>query len=379
MTGLPDTMASRAIEIRLRQDAPIPLDLDFSCASGEIVVVVGPSGSGKTTLLRSICGIYQPAAGRISSNGTVWFDTTQEINLPAQQRRVGMVFQHYALFPHKTAIQNILMAQGHLAKDRRQEQAQALLELVHMHGLGDRYPHQLSGGQQQRIALARALAREPEVLLLDEPFSAVDQQTRRKLVRELVQLRNRLDLPIIHVTHNLNEARRIADRICIIHHGNTLQIDTPHNIMTRPRSAEVAYQTGHSNIFTGTVTYHDAASGKTFLRWNDYELECAHQPDFAPGMEVDWLIPAESLILHRVDRPSRGERENPISGRISEMTPLGESTTVTLEFANRHSLVMGVPTHVARRNALDVGAPITVSLLGEGIHLMSPQKTAENR
>ena len=363
-------MSSRSIQIRLRQDAPIPLDLDFSCAPGEIVVVVGPSGSGKTTLLRSICGIYRPAAGNISSNGTTWFDSTQRINLPAQQRRVGMVFQHYALFPHKTAIQNILMAQGHLAKAQRLEKAQDLLELVHMHGLGDRYPHQLSGGQQQRIALARALAREPEVLLLDEPFSAVDQQTRRKLVRELVQLRNRLDLPIIHVTHNLNEARRIADRICIIHHGKTLQIDTPHNIMTRPCNAEVAYQTGHSNIFTGTVSRHDAAQGKTFLRWGGHEFECSHQPDYAPGMEVDWLIPAENLILHRRDRPSKGERENPVTGRISEIIPLGESTTVALEFDQRHTMYMGVPTHVARRNGLAQGETVTVSLLSEGIHLM---------
>ena len=363
-------MPNKSIIIQLQQDAPIPLDLDFSCAPGEIVVVVGPSGSGKTTLLRSICGIYHPTDGMISSDGAIWFDTTQRINLPAQQRRVGMVFQHYALFPHKTAIQNINMAQSHLEKSQRLEKAHALLELVHMHGLGDRYPHQLSGGQQQRIAVARALAREPDVLLLDEPFSAVDQQTRRKLVRELVQLRNRLDMPIIHVTHNLNEARRIADRICIIHRGNNLQIDTPHNIMTRPLNAEVAYQTGHSNIFNGTVTKHDAALGKTYLQWDVHEFECSHQPDFAPGTEVDWLIPAENLILHRRDRPSRGERENPVTGIISEMLPLGESTTVTVEFANRQLMFMGVPTHVAHRNGLAQGETVTVSLLSDGIHLM---------
>jgi len=302
-------MSSRGINIQILQDAPIPLAVEFSCEPGEILVVVGPSGSGKTTLLRSICGIYKPAAGRISSNQTVWFDSDKGIDLPVQQRRVGMVFQHYALFPHKTAVQNIIAAQGHLDKTARVDRANELLAQVHMHGLGSRYPHQLSGGQQQRIALARALAREPDVLLLDEPFSAVDQQTRRKLVRELVQLRDRLDMPIIHVTHNLNEARRIADRICIIHHGKTLQIDTPHNIMASPVNAEVAYQTGHSNIFAGTVSRHDEIRKITFLKWGDYELEAAWQPDFTPGTEVDWLIPAENLILHRRDRPSRGERE----------------------------------------------------------------------
>ncbi|MBF8269900.1 MAG: ABC transporter related protein [Gammaproteobacteria bacterium] len=369
-------MPNKSINIQLRQETPIPLDLEFSCAPGEIVVVVGPSGSGKTTLLRSICGIHRPATGRISSNGTIWFDSKQRINLPVQQRRVGMVFQHYALFPHKTAIQNIIMAQGHLEKSQRLDKAHALLEQVHMHGLGDRYPHQLSGGQQQRIAVARALAREPDVLLLDEPFSAVDQQTRRKLVRELVQLRNRLDMPIIHVTHNLNEARRIADRICIIHRGKTLQIDTPQNIMTRPHNAEVAYQTGHSNIFSGTVSRHDAALGKTYIQWGVHEFECSHQPDFAPGTAVDWLIPAENLILHRRDRPSRGERENPVTGKISEMIPLGESTTVSVEFDDQQSMFMGVPTHVARRNGLETGATVTVSLLSEGIHLMTKAGTS---
>jgi molybdate transport system ATP-binding protein len=369
-------MSSNSISIQLRQAAPIPLDIAFDCAPGEIVVVVGPSGSGKTTLLRSICGIYQPATGRICSNGKVWFDTAQGINLPVQRRRVGMVFQHYALFPHKSAIQNILMAQGHLEKSLRVDRANKLLELVHMHGLGDRYPHQLSGGQQQRIALARALAREPDVLLLDEPFSAVDQQTRRKLVRELVQLRNRLDMPIIHVTHDLNEARRIADRICIIHHGRTMQIDSPHNIMTRPRTAEVAYQTGHGNIFSGTVTRHDAAQSKTWLRWHQHEFECAYQPGFTPGTEVDWLIPAENLILHRRDRPSRGERENPITGTISEFLVLGETASVTIAFDGGHHMSMAVPTHVARRNGLAKGVTVTVSLLSEGIHLMEKTNAA---
>ena len=333
--------------------------------------MVGPSGSGKTTLLRSICGIYKPAAGRISSNQTVWFDSDKAINLPVQQRRVGMVFQHYALFPHKTAVQNIIAAQGHLDKTIRVDRANELLEQVHMHGLGNRYPHQLSGGQQQRIALARALAREPDVLLLDEPFSAVDQQTRRKLVRELVLLRNRLHMPIIHVTHNLNEARRIADRICIIHHGLTMQVDTPHNIMTKPLNAEVAYQTGHSNIFSGTVTRQDEERKITWLKWDEYELETAWQPDFAPGTEVDWLIPAENLILHRRDRPSRGDRENPITGTISEFIPLGETSSVIIEFNNGQSMAMAVPTHVARRNSLATGENITVSILSEGIHLMA--------
>ena len=372
-------MSPEAISIRLQQDHPIPLDMELSCEAGEIVVVVGPSGSGKTTLLRSICGIYKPANGRIASNGTAWFDTEKKLNLPVQSRRVGMVFQHYALFPHKTACKNIMLALGHVDTKQRRERAEELLRLVHMEGLGERYPHQLSGGQQQRVALARALAREPDVLLLDEPFSAVDQQTRRKLVRELVQLRDRINIPVIHVTHNLNEARRIADRICIISRGKTLQVDTPHNIMTRPDSTEVAYQTGHTNIFSGKIIRHEAERQVTVFEWEGRELEALYRPELAAGAQVDWLIPAEDLILHRKDRPSRGEKENPLMGSITEFLRLGESSSVTVAISDGISLSMAVPTHVARRNKLGVGETVTFSLLAEGIHLMpsTPGSTAQ--
>lgn len=364
-------MASNGISVRLSQVDPIPLDIDLECQHGEILVVVGPSGSGKTTLLRSICGIYQAKTGRITTNGNTWFDSKNGINVPVQKRHVGMMFQHYALFPHMTALGNITVALGHMDKTVQEKRARELLELVHMRGLDSRYPQQLSGGQQQRIALARALAREPEVLLLDEPFSAVDQQTRRKLVRELVQLRDKVNMPIIHVTHNLNEARRIADRICIIHHGKCLQIDTPANIMAKPKNTEVAYQTGHFNIFTGMVLKHDEAEAKTFIDWDGYTLETSYQQGFQIDEEIDWLIPAENLILHRPDRPSKGEKENPVTGSIDELIELGESSSVTIKVNNSQQvLTMAVPTHVLKRNGLTKGGNVTVSLLAQGIHLM---------
>jgi molybdate transport system ATP-binding protein len=364
-------MQAQTVHVRVRQPGPIPLDIDLDCRSGEILVIVGPSGSGKTTLLRSIAGLYRPISGKITCGTRTWLDTEAAININIQGRRVGMVFQNYALFPHLNAMQNINIALGHLPRDSRNNRIQELLEAVHMTGMGQRYPWQLSGGQQQRIALARALARDPEVLLLDEPFSAVDQQTRRKLVRELVQLHSHIRIPVIHVTHDLNEAKRVADRICIIHHGKSLQLDTPEIIMTKPVSAEVAYQTGHYNIFSGKVMHHDAAKKITFIQWRNYALESAYRPDIPGGTVVDWMIPAENLILHRRDRPSKGERENPVAGTIEEFYPLGESSSVTISVQESEELLhMTVPTHVARRNGLDRGGPVTVSLLAEGIHLM---------
>ena len=364
-------MNDKAITVRLNQTAPIPLDVDFSCNSGEILVILGPSGSGKTTILRSIAGLYVPQNGRIDTNGGNWFDSEKNHNVAIQQRQVGMVFQDYALFPHLNALENISTALSHMENSKQAERAEELLEKVNMQGLGSRYPNQLSGGQQQRIALARALAREPKVLLLDEPFSAVDQQTRRKLVRELLQLRSRVKIPIIHVTHDLNEARRIANRICIIHHGHTLQIDTPQNIMSKPRDKNVAHLVGHYNVFSAKIEKHDIEASKTYIRWFDHSLETLYRPELNPGEEIDWVIPTENLILNRRNRPSKGERENPISGDIEEFIPMGESSSVTIRAHGTEALLtMSVPSHVAQRNGLEKGGTLSVSLLSEGIHLM---------
>src|SRR5918995_6074389 len=164
-----------ALAASLRQESPIPLDAEFSVGPGEVLALVGPSGSGKSTALRSIAGLYTPSSGRIVCNGSVWLDREAGIDVPARERRVGMVFQSYALFPHLTSIDNVMEALGDLRHAERRAQARALLARVHLEGLEDRRPAELSGGQQQRGAGARALARRPRVLLLDEPFSAVDR------------------------------------------------------------------------------------------------------------------------------------------------------------------------------------------------------------
>ncbi len=362
-----------AIHVRLKQTGPIPLDVSLSCNTGEILVILGPSGSGKTTILRAISGLYTPESGQVRCNGEQWLDTAAGINLPVQQRHIGMVFQNYALFPHKTALQNIMLPLTRTGNEQNRTVAENLLRAINMQGLGERYPHQLSGGQQQRIALARALARDPRVLLLDEPFSAVDQQTRRKLVRELVSLRQRFKLPIIHVTHDLNEARRIADRLCIIHHGAALQSDTPDQVMNHPDNADVASLIGHYNIFRGEVIEHDHDAETTHIKWQDHTLTTRYRPEFELRTEIDWVIPSDSIILHRRDRPSQGERENPIKGQIDELIPLGENTSITMTTEQNQSLYLSVPTHVARRNRLAQGGAVTVSLLAQGIHLMSAQ------
>jgi molybdate transport system ATP-binding protein len=229
-----------SLQVRLRQAGPIPLDVELSCQEGELFALVGPSGSGKSTVLRSIAGLYQPQHGMIMSNGAAWLDTEHAIDVPPHLRRVGLVFQSYALFPHKTALGNVAAALGHRPAAERKRRAHELLALVHLTGLEDRRPATLSGGEQQRVAVARALAREPAVLLLDEPFSAVDRRTRRLLHDELAGLRRAVRIPIVLVTHDLDEAATLADRICVLDRGETLQAGAPADVMAHPVSRRVA-------------------------------------------------------------------------------------------------------------------------------------------
>jgi molybdate transport system ATP-binding protein len=228
------------VTVRLRQQTPISLDAELSVAAGEILALVGPSGSGKTTTLRSIAGLYRPTGGRVVCNGSIWFDSESGIWTPARQRRVGMVLQSYALFPHLSAIENIMESLADVPAETRRKEAAALLSRMHLDGLDDRRPASLSGGQQQRAAVARALARRPEVLLLDEPFSAVDRVTRRRLRTELVELRRELPMPVVLVTHDLDDVTRLADRMCVMHGGRILQAGTVEEVMARPASATVA-------------------------------------------------------------------------------------------------------------------------------------------
>jgi molybdate transport system ATP-binding protein len=363
---------SDGLHVVLRQETPIPLDAAFYCAPGELLALVGPSGSGKSTILRCIAGLHRPRTGAVDCAGLSWFDDERGVNLSPQKRAVGFVLQHYALFPHLTAAENILAALSHRPAGSRKARAAELLALVRLSGLEDRCPAALSGGQQQRVALARALARDPAALLLDEPFSAVDQVTRRKLQWEMAQMRRRLNIPIVLVTHDLYEAAALADRMCILHRGRTLQSGPSAEILSRPRDALVAHLVDLRNVFEGRVVEHGADGKFTLIEWRGHRLEARRNEGFPPGAPVCWAIPPANVILHRRERPSRGERENPVEGVIVEFAVLGETANVVLreDGAAASPIAFSVPAHVARRNRLDVGERARVSLLAGAIHLM---------
>jgi molybdate transport system ATP-binding protein len=369
-----DPTGSAGLSVRLEQAEPIPLAAEFAVAAGELLALVGPSGSGKTTVLRCIAGLHRARNGHIRCGDTTWFDSEKGADLAPQERSVGFVFQNYALFPHLTAIENIATALGHLPRGARASRASALLERVHLAGLESRRPAELSGGQQQRVAVARALAREPKVLLLDEPFSAVDQVTRRKLQRELAELRRGLAIPMILVTHDLEEAAMLADSLALLHHGRTLQTGTPEEVLTKPKDAVIAALVAARNIFHAHVLGHDAERNVTLIDWNGRKLETAPAPHFAAGAPIAWTIPPADVILHRRVQPSRGIVENPVTGVIIDQIRLGSLTSVSIRVpGEEQALIMEVPNHVAWRNGLEPGIEIGVSLLAKSIHIMPGQ------
>jgi sulfate transport system ATP-binding protein len=228
--------------------------VSFTLPRGGFLALLGPSGSGKTTLLRLLGGLEHADGGAVTYEGQDW------LGVPARERRAGLVFQHYALFRHMRVADNIafgLRVRPRRERPRRAEIARRvdeLLALVQLEGLGDRYPNQLSGGQRQRVALARALAIEPKLLLLDEPFGALDAKVRKDLRRWLRHLHDRLGLTTIFVTHDQEEALDLADNVAVMNEGRIEQIDTPQNVYSQPKTAFVAEFLGGSNRLCGTVS-----------------------------------------------------------------------------------------------------------------------------
>lgn len=368
-------MSDSAIHITLQQQQPIPLAVQLTCQSGEMLALVGPSGSGKTTILRAIAGLYHPQNSHITCQDEVWQNSARKLFLPTHQRHVGLVFQNYALFPHMTVLDNVQQALTKMPKPQRRALTLDLLQKVHLQGLEQRYPKTLSGGQQQRVAVARALARNPKVLLLDEPFSAVDQVTRRKLYRELLALRQKLAMPMILVTHDLEESTLLADRIALLYKGEILQTGTPEFVSAHPKTATVARLMDQQNLFTAQILEHDYPVKKTRIRWRGMILDTIYQPQFPVNERVCWMIQSANVLLHRRDRPSNGDKENPLQGAIIEYMESNGLANLLVEVDQqlKINIAMNVPLHVAKRNHLGLNEKIAISLLSEGIHLMPYQ------
>lgn len=338
-----------ALQVQVEQASPMPLSGAFGCAAGELLALVGPSGAGKTSLLRLMAGLLRPRQGRVSVDGEVWVDTATGQWLAPQQRHVGLVFQHYALMPHLDACDNVALSLLHLPKAQRRAQARRWLDHVGLDAAQQqRRPAALSGGQQQRVAMARALARQPRLLLLDEPFAAVDQMTRQGLYRLLADLRRELAIPIVLVTHDLHEARLLADRLVVLDQGRVLQQGTPAAIHRAPRNARVADLVGLQNRFEGVWLGPAEQAGVGRLRWTGPRAGMALRtggpadpsntpqqepvllvPDkgrLEPGQAVSWVIPGEAIELIDPGLRLAGD----LDAVVSQVRHLGEITLTTV-------------------------------------------------
>jgi sulfate/thiosulfate transport system ATP-binding protein len=265
-------------------------DVSLNVGDGELVALLGPSGSGKTTLLRIIAGLEFPDQGTIFLNG-------EDASLrSASERSVGFVFQHYALFRHMTVFENVAFGlrvrprNSRPSKEKIHEKVMALLKLVQLDPLSHRYPAQLSGGQRQRIALARALAVEPKVLLLDEPFGALDARVRKELRMWLRRLHDEIHVACVFVTHDQEEAMEVSDRVAIMDQGRIEQIGTPESVYDRPANAFVYSFLGNVNLFHGRIQ-----SGKA--RIGDLEVDAPEHHDAADSPATGYARPHEMEVL----------------------------------------------------------------------------------
>ncbi len=292
-------------------------------AGNELVVLFGPSGCGKSLTLQAVAGLLTPDAGHIElPGGAVAFDAATRTYLPPQRRNVGYVVQELALFPHMTARQNIEFGIAGWPTSRRRERVSHLLTLLGLEGLDDRRPRQMSGGQQQRVALARALAAEPSLLLLDEPFSALEAPLRSMLRREVAGIRRRLDLTALFVTHDLGEAYALGDHIVVYDDGRVLQHGDKDDVFRHPRSRRVAELVEVRNIIPGAVVAY--AEGVAVVRTPWFTAR-VRDPQAPVRGEVYLCIRPEHIILVREDRESRDTTNAVVDAEIIEEVAMGNT------------------------------------------------------
>ena len=305
-----------------------PFRLELALTVGrETVALVGPSGAGKTSILRAVAGLARPERGRIALDGRVLFDAAAKIDRPPEERRVGYVFQEYALFPHMTVKQNVAYAGG--------ERAAETIDRLGITALAQAYPGELSGGERQRVGLARALARDPGVLLLDEPMSALDTHTRSSVRAELKRTLDHLDLPVLLVTHDFQDAAVLADRVGVLVDGRLLQVGSPGELIAAPADAFVASFTG-ANILVGIA--RRAAGGLTEVTLEDgstlYSVDEAEGP--ASVAVYPWEIsiarePPDDSSLNHVRRPITSLVRVGNRARVQVGPLVGEVTTASVE------------------------------------------------
>ncbi len=344
---------------RAAMTAQLHLPLDPPSAT----ILFGPSGSGKTTLLRCLAGLERPEVGTISFNDSLWFDAATNVQIPPQARRLGYMSQDYALFPNYTVAGNIAYGLTGLSAQEKKARVEEVLHLLQIEQLSQQRPAQLSGGQQQRVALGRAIARQPQLLLLDEPLSALDAPMRARLCKELRMLLTQLAIPSIIVTHDWTEALALGDFMAVISEGRVMQTGTPLEIFSRPRNADVALVVGIETVIQGTVKaiHNELAT----VQVGSVDVTALA----SPGLDADVIlcIRAEDVTLELTGSAETSAR-NHLRGAVHTITPLGALVRVTVDCG--FLLTVLVTRSALNDLKLAVGSDVRAAFKAGSVHLI---------
>jgi len=338
-------------------------DVSLDVPQGTLLALLGPSGSGKTTLLRIIAGLEWPDAGRIEEDGT---DVTDR---HARQREVGFVFQHYALFRHMNVFENIAFGLRIRKVAAREVEAKVneLLHLVRLDGLGGRKPAQLSGGQRQRVALARALAIRPKILLLDEPFGALDAKVRVELRQWLRRLHDEIGMTSVFVTHDQEEAFELADEVVVMNHGRIEQRGTPDEVFEHPSTPFVMDFLGNVNVFHGRVE-----KGQAF--WHGVQFDYPDYPHAQARPAQVYLRPHELDIDRPTDRPPQAAAQGSLAARVVRTTRSGATIRISCRPDGTESeLHVDIAADRARDLALQTGDQVVITPRKVRVFLPDPE------